>query len=138
MPITRGENMSYCLLHFIRIINNLITEAILNKYVPIVKIINSNVLTFAERYGKNTNAAYGKTELINKQTLLKNNNFMFIKLCARIPWTSIGHGWIALWGACKKYNVLFVVKCSTSFLNIICIIILYYSRVLAKIKFSIL
>ena len=77
--------MSYCLLHFIRIINNLITEAILNKYVPIVKIINSNVLTFAERYGKNTNAAYGKTELINKQTLLKNNNFMFIKLCARIP-----------------------------------------------------
>ncbi|WP_407424045.1 hypothetical protein [Methanobrevibacter sp.] len=72
--------MSYYLLHLIRIINDLITEAILNQYVPIVKIINSTVLTSVEMHGKNTNAAWGKTELINKQTLLKNNNFMFIYL----------------------------------------------------------
>ena len=75
-----GENVSHYLLHLIRIINDLITEAILNIYVPIVKIIDSTVLTPVEMHGKNTNAAYGKTELIIKQTLLKNNNFMFIHL----------------------------------------------------------
>jgi len=59
-PLNGGENVSYYLLHFIRIINDLITEAILNQYVPIVKIINSTVLTSAEMHGKNTNAACGK------------------------------------------------------------------------------
>jgi hypothetical protein len=58
--------MGYYLLHFIRIINELITEAILNQYVPIAMIINSTVLTSMKMYGKNTNTAYGKTELINE------------------------------------------------------------------------
>jgi hypothetical protein len=52
--------MSYYLLHSIRIIKDLITEAILNQYVPIVKIINSTVFTSAETHGKNTNAECGK------------------------------------------------------------------------------
>ncbi len=72
--------MSYYLLHFVRIINDLITEAILNQYTPIMKIINFTVLTSWEMHGKNTNTICGKTGLINKQTLLKNNNFMFIYL----------------------------------------------------------
>ena len=37
--------MSSYLLHFIRIIKDLITEAILNQYVPIVKITDSTILT---------------------------------------------------------------------------------------------
>ena len=49
--------MSYYLLHFIRIINDLITEKILNQYDPIVEIIRSTVLTSVEMHGKNTNAA---------------------------------------------------------------------------------
>ena len=49
--------MSYYLLHFIRIINDLISEAILNQYDPIVKIINSTVLTSQGSMKKNTNAA---------------------------------------------------------------------------------
>jgi hypothetical protein len=56
-PLTGGENVSYYLLYFIRIINGLINEVILNQYVPIVKIINFTILTSAEMYGKNTNAA---------------------------------------------------------------------------------
>ena len=49
--------MSHYLLHFIRIINDLITEKILNQYDPIVEIIRSTVLTSVEMHGKNTNAA---------------------------------------------------------------------------------
>lgn len=56
-PLNGGENVRDYLLHFIRIINDLIIESILNQYVPIVKIINSTVLTPMEMHGKNTNAA---------------------------------------------------------------------------------
>lgn len=53
---------------------------ILNQYVPIMKIINSTVFTpnkIKEIWSKQQ---HPKTEMINKQTLLKTNNFMLIHL----------------------------------------------------------
>ena len=57
--------MSYYLLHSIRIIKDLITEAILNQYVPIVKIINSTILTFRGNKERTPMQHTEKTELIN-------------------------------------------------------------------------
>ena len=58
--------MSNYLPNLIKIIDDLIKEAILNQYDPIVKIINSTVFTSIEMHGKNTNTEWEKTELINK------------------------------------------------------------------------
>ena len=58
--------MSYYLLHFIRIINESIIEAILNQYVPNVKIINSTVFTSVKIPERTPMQHVEKTELINK------------------------------------------------------------------------
>jgi hypothetical protein len=58
--------LSYYLLHFIRIINDLIIKAILNQYVPIVKIIGSTILTSKEKWKEKPKQHAEKTELIIK------------------------------------------------------------------------
>lgn len=52
--------MSYYLPYFIRIINDLIIDIILNQYEPIAKTINSTILTPFGKMEKNTNAVCGK------------------------------------------------------------------------------
>ena len=52
--------MSYYLPYFIRIINDPIIDIILNQYDPIVKIINSTILTSLGNKEKDTNASCGK------------------------------------------------------------------------------
>jgi hypothetical protein len=61
-----GENVSYYPLPLIRIINDLINKAILNQCDPIVKIINSTLLTSWGNKERTPIQHVEKTEMIIK------------------------------------------------------------------------